>query len=86
MQLWDGIRQPGMYWYPPNQICGHYDSGKIHVTKFFTDKHAEVEFWSERAQHTDTFTIEFKYVNIESESATYPKQIWHHKKLVENSG
>ena len=65
VKLWDGIRVPGRYRYPPNTMCGHYDSkGDISVKKFSTDMRAEMEYLVTEADPRSTFDITYKFVNV----------------------
>ncbi len=64
IRLWDGLRQPGRYPYPPNTLCGDYDAGMISVRKYSTQPLAEVEFWVENHEKHVTFSLTYKYINV----------------------
>ena len=65
MKLWDGMRVPGRYLYPPNVLCGQYDAeGDLSVKKFSTGTRAELEFMVEDADPRSTFDITYKFVNV----------------------
>ena len=64
LRLWDGLRQPGRYPFPPNTLCGDYNMGEIGVQKFSTQRLAEVEFLAQRGVRKSTFTLTYKYVNV----------------------
>ena len=64
VRLWDGLRQPGRYPYPPNTFCGSYNNGEISVRKLSTNAASEIEYLTPNSHPQSTFTITYKYVNM----------------------
>ncbi len=64
LRLWDGLQQPGRYPYPPNTLCGDYDTDQINVDKYSTQPLAEIEFWTEDYHRHVTFSLTYKYINL----------------------
>ena len=63
IRLWDGIRQPGLYRYPPNTLCGIFTTHP-EVVKFSSDHALEVELYHAAANRRLTLAITYKYVNM----------------------
>ena len=72
MRLWDGLRQPGRYPYPPNTFCGSYNNGEISVRKLSTNAASEIEYLTPNSHPQSTFTITYKYVNMGELKKTSP--------------
>ena len=64
IRLWDGLRQPGRYPYPPNTFCGDYNTGEISVRKLSTNAAAEIEYFVLNDNPHNTFTLTYKYINM----------------------
>lgn len=63
VRLWDGIRQPGLYRYPPNTLCGIFTS-RPEVMKFSSDYALEVELYHPHADPRISLTFTYKYVDF----------------------
>jgi hypothetical protein len=62
VRIWDGVRQPGLFRYPPNTLCGVFTT-LPRVQKFSTDYALEMELNDEAADRRTSLAFNYRYIN-----------------------